>query len=54
MKWKKPVHSLKVSGLHEDQKDSMRKLDDLQNLLTKLTVKTSADKEWLPTLWVSI
>ena len=37
-------------GLKEDQRDSILKLDNLQNFLIKLTVKSSAEKEWLSTL----
>ena len=40
------IHS-KFQGLKEDQKESIWKLDDLQNLLIKLTVKARAEKAWL-------
>ena len=33
--------------MKEDQKGSISKLDNVQNLLVKLTVKVSAGKAWL-------
>ena len=33
-----------IKGLKEDEKDSISKLDNLQNLLINLTVKASAEK----------
>ena len=34
-------------GFKDNQKDRISKLDDLQNLLIKLTFKASAEKVWL-------
>ena len=49
IKWNRQsryIHS-KFQGLKEDQKESLSKLDDLQNLLIKLTVKVRAEKAWI-------
>ena len=40
------IHA-RFQGLQENQKESTAKLDDLQNLLIKLTVKASSEKAWL-------
>ena len=36
-----------VNSPKDDQKNSKSKLDDLQNLLIKLTVKANAEKAWI-------